>query len=108
MQRAASVPRKKMILNQTHRLLPVRQSSRERATSSEGNAHVGRRDVLGNPVVGRICAVADQDHSHVRATRRPDRSGAVGDNENVEPKACGYAVDLLSDRACITVDVDFS
>jgi hypothetical protein len=38
MQRAASVPRKKMILNQTHRLLPVRQSSRERATSSTGTA----------------------------------------------------------------------
>src|SRR5262249_16767728 len=27
------------------------------------DAYVGRRDVLDNPVVGRVCAIADQDHS---------------------------------------------
>jgi hypothetical protein len=40
--------------------------------------------------------------------RRPDWSRPVGDNENVEPKARSYTVDLLAHRACIAIDVDFS
>ena len=31
-------------------------------------------DALGNPVVGCICAVTDENHAHVRYTRRPDWS----------------------------------
>ena len=50
-----------------------------------GDAYVDGRDVLRDPVIGRICAVTDQDHSHVRGAWRPDRSRAVGDNKNIKP-----------------------
>jgi len=50
-----------------------------------GDAHVGGRDVLCNPVVGRVCAFAHQNHTHVRGAWRPDRSRAVGDNQNIQP-----------------------
>ena len=36
------------------------------------NAHVRGPDALGNPVIGRIRAVADENHGHVRHPRRPD------------------------------------
>jgi hypothetical protein len=34
-----------------------------------------------------FCSVADEDHAHVRGAWWPDRSGAIGDNENVKSKA---------------------
>jgi hypothetical protein len=73
-----------------------------------GDAYVGGRDVLCNPVAGRICAFAHQNHSHVGSARRPDRSRAVGDSENMELQASRHAIDLLAHRARITIDVDFS
>jgi hypothetical protein len=73
-----------------------------------GDAHVDGRDVLCNPVIGRVCAFADQDHAHVRGAWRPDRSRAVGDNQNIELKARRHTVDLLPHRARITIDIDFS
>src|SRR5271166_5386525 len=73
-----------------------------------GDAYVDGRDVLCNPVIGRICVIADHDHAHVRGTWRTDRSRAVGDNENIKPKASCHAVYLLPHRARITIDVDFS
>ena len=45
---------------------------------------------LGNAIeviVGRVCAFAHQNHTHVRGAWRPDRSRAVGDNQNIQPKA---------------------
>jgi len=48
-----------------------------------GDAYVGGRDVLRNPVIGRVRAVADHDHTHIRGAWRPDRSRAVGDNQNI-------------------------
>jgi hypothetical protein len=59
-------------------------------------------------VVGCVCAIADQDHSHIRCTWRPDWSRPVGDDENIEPKARRHAIDLLPHRARITIDVDVS
>jgi|SRR5690242_14717347 hypothetical protein len=38
------------------------------------DAHVSSPDALGNPVVGCIRAVADENHAHVRRARRPDWS----------------------------------
>jgi len=73
-----------------------------------GDAYVDSRDVLRDPVVGRVRAVADHDHSDVRGAWRPDRSRAVGDDENIELKTCRHAVDLLPHRARITIDVDVS
>jgi hypothetical protein len=73
-----------------------------------GDAYVGSRDVLCNPVVGRVCAFTHQNHTHVRGAWRPDRSRAVGDDQNIEAQARRHAVDLLPHRACITIDVDFS
>jgi hypothetical protein len=70
------------------------------------DAYIDGRDVLYNPVVGCVCAIADQDHSYIRGIWRPDGSRAVGDNENLEPKARHHAVDVLRHRACITIDVD--
>ena len=64
--------------------------------------------MLRNPVVGRVCAIADQDHSYVRGIWRPDGARAVRDHENIKPKACRHAVDFLPHRARITVDVDLS
>ena len=55
-----------------------------------------------------VCAVGHQNHSHVRGTWRPDRSRAVGDNQNIELKARRHTVDLLPHRARITIDVDIS
>ena len=73
-----------------------------------GDAYVDGRDVLCNPVISRVCSVADQDHAHVRGAWWPDRSGAIGDNKNVKSKACRHAVDFLPHRARITIDVDVS
>lgn len=73
-----------------------------------GDAYVGRSDVLCNPVVGRVGIVADENHADIRAAWRPDRTRAVGDNENLEPKARRHAIDLLADRARITIDVNVS
>ncbi len=73
-----------------------------------GDAYVDGRDVLRNPVISRVCIIADQHHFHVRGARRPDWSRAIGDNENIEPQASRYAVDFLAHRARITVDIDVS
>jgi len=71
-----------------------------------GDAYVGGRDALGNPFIGRVRAVADYDHTHIRDAWRPDWSRAVGDNKNIQPKARRHAVDLLPHRARITIHVD--
>ena len=60
-----------------------------------GDADVVGRNMLCNPVISRICCIADQDHSYVRGARRPERSRAIGDNEDVKPKTSRYAIDLL-------------
>jgi hypothetical protein len=73
-----------------------------------GDANVDGRNVLRNPVVGRVCVIADQNHSHVRGIWRPNGPRAVGDDENIEPKARRHAVDFLPHRARITIDVDLS
>src|SRR6516165_3758532 len=73
-----------------------------------GDADVVGRNMLCNPVISRICCIADQDHSYVRGARRPDRSRAIGDNEDVKPKTSRYAIDLLPHRTRITIDVDIS
>ena len=73
-----------------------------------GDACVDGRDVPCNPVISRVCSVADQDHAHVRGAWWPDRARAVGDNENVKSKASRYAIDLLPHRTRITIDVDVS
>jgi hypothetical protein len=62
-------------------------------------------DALGNPVIGCIRVLADENHAHVWGSRRPDWSRAIRDNENVEPKTHRNAVDLLAHRARVTVDV---
>jgi hypothetical protein len=50
--------------------------------------------VFCNPVVRRICIFPNENHAHVRISRRPNWSRAVGDHENVEPKTRRHAVDL--------------
>src|SRR5271166_4570077 len=71
-----------------------------------GDAHVDGRDVLCNPVVRRVRAITDQDHSHVRGALRPYWSRTVGDDENIEPEARRHAVDFFPHRARISIDVD--
>ena len=56
--------------------------------------------------VGRVCAIADQYHSHIWGVWRSDWSRAVGDYEYIEPKACGHTVDLLAHRARVLVDIN--
>ena len=73
-----------------------------------GDAYVGGRDVLCNPVIGRVCAIAHQDHSHFRDTWRSDWPRAIGDDESIELKTRRHAVNLLPHRARITIDVDVS
>jgi hypothetical protein len=73
-----------------------------------GDADVVGRNMLCNPVIGRICRIADRDHSYVRGARRPDWSRAIGDNENAKPKTSRHAIDLLPHRTRITIDVDVS
>jgi hypothetical protein len=51
--------------------------------------------MLRYSVIGRIRAVTDQDHSHIRGAWRPDWSLAVGDNQNIELKVRRHAVDLF-------------
>jgi hypothetical protein len=53
--------------------------------------------------IGRVSAIAGQDHSHDRGAWRLDRARTVGDNENVQPKASRHAVDFLAHRARITI-----
>jgi hypothetical protein len=65
-------------------------------------------NAFGNPVVGRICSVADENHAHVRRPGRPDRSGAIRDDENFDLETRRHAVDLLVHRARITIDVNVS
>ena len=73
-----------------------------------GDAHVDGRDMLRYPVIGGVCAVTDQDHSHIGGAWRPDWSRTVGDNQNIELKARRHAVDLFPHRARIAIDVDLS
>jgi hypothetical protein len=72
------------------------------------NAYVHSPDALGNPVVGCICSVANENHAHVRHARWPDRAGAIRDNENFDLETRRHAVDLLTHRARITIDVNVS
>ena len=73
-----------------------------------GDAYVGGRDVLCNPVIGRVRAIAHQDHSHFRDTWRSDWPRAIGDDESIELKTRRDAVNLLPHRARITIDINFS
>src|SRR5580704_12575316 len=72
------------------------------------DAHVHGPDARGNPVVGCICSVADENHAHVRHPRGPNRSGAVRDDENFDLETRRHAVDLLAHRAGITINVNVS
>ena len=68
--------------------------------------HISNFNAFGNPVVRCICAFPDENHAHVRSSRRPNWSRAVGDHENVEPKTRRHAVDLLTYRTRVTTNVD--
>jgi hypothetical protein len=72
------------------------------------DAYIGGGDMIRDPIVGRVCAIADENHMHVRGPRRPDRSRAIVDNENVEPQARRYPIDLLPHWACIAIDINVS
>ena len=111
--RAISRPARALPIFAGVHCLPVGETTRApflRQRDASGISEVTHtfngRDVLCNPVISRICGIADQDHSYVRGARRPDWSRAIGDNENVKPKTSRYAVDLLPHRARITIDVD--
>jgi len=58
--------------------------------------------VLRNPIVGSVRVIANQNQSDVW----PNWPRPVEDNEDIEPKARRHAVDFLSHRARITIDVD--
>jgi hypothetical protein len=72
------------------------------------DAYVLGPDALGDPIVGCICSVADENHAHVRHPRWPDRSGAIRDDENFDLEPRRDAVNLLAHRARITIDVNVS
>jgi hypothetical protein len=72
------------------------------------DARIRRPDAFGNPVVGCICSVADENRAHVRRPGRPDWSRAIRDNENFDLETRRHAVDLLAHRARITIDVNVS
>jgi hypothetical protein len=72
------------------------------------DAYVHGPDALGDPIVGCICSVADENHAHVRHPRWPDWAGAIRDDENVDLETRRHAVDLLAHRARITIDVNVS
>ena len=56
-------------------------------TDTRGAAHPAarRQSAFLNPVVRCIGPITNERHPHVRGSRRPYRSRAVGDNENFEP-----------------------
>ena len=56
-------------------------------TDTRGVAHPAarRQSAFLNPVVRCIGPITNERHPHVRGSRRPYRSRAVGDNENFEP-----------------------
>jgi hypothetical protein len=64
--------------------------------------------MLHNPVVGRVCAVADENHAHIRHPWWPNGARAVRHDKNVELQTSRYAVGLLTHWARITIDVNVS
>ena len=64
--------------------------------------------MLHNPVVGRVCAVADENHAHIRHPWWPDGARAVRYDKNFELQTSRDAVGLLTHWARITVDVNVS
>ena len=72
------------------------------------HADIGRRDPLGDPVIGRIRLVSHHDHANIVLAGRPDRTRTVGDDEDLQRQAAGHAIDLLADRAGIAIDIDIA
>jgi hypothetical protein len=64
--------------------------------------------VFGNPVIGRVRAVGDENHAHVLGSRRPNRSGPVGYHKHIEPKSRRHAVDFLAYGASVGVNINDS
>ena len=73
-----------------------------------GDADIGGRDALGDPVIRRVRRRVHDDHLHVRQAGRTDWTRAVRDDEHREREAGGHAVDFLADRAGVGVNVDGS
>lgn len=71
-----------------------------------GDADISVGDPLGDPIIGHVRAWGDGDQTYVRPTWWSDRTGAVGDDEDLQAEALGDAINLIADWAGITVNVD--
>ena len=85
--------------------VPPRARHLPRERNVGGNAHIGRGDALGDPIIGGVGALGHDDHAHVGQLAGAHGAGAVGDDEDGQVQALGDAVAFLAYGAGVAVYV---
>ena len=82
--------------------------ARQRAASGMSEVTQTSRSViaLGDPVIGRVGPIADQDHLDIRQAGRPQWPRPVPHDKDGEAQPGRDAIHLLTHRAGIGIDIN--